>query len=383
LALEASRKGFNTEFEIDALFQIANSNGRLNNLDDAITNCMQAAQLAEEIDYRFAGHIKATLARLLRKAGRDDEVPKYSADAIEKFEEMGFEWLVAGADNEVASALLHSGSPEKSFEKAQEAFHLADYNENAREMDKAQFIMARSKNQLGEHAEALAIIEDMKARRNFGKRTKHKLRTDLEHVSALTGLMRGEEALKLVDKIVPVMKAYKFKHEVAEALALQARLYFFADNHLDAEQTAIEALMLTKEYGLDKLEVDVTYLLAACYELLGRPEDRAHYLQQITSNPLNVGYQEYWFAASELALHFALTANPDAAGTYIDLSQSGSPLVNDAVSAQCAEAQAILLGAAGQKVKAKNMAGKAMQTYLLSGNTGAATRVAQWVKNLG
>jgi hypothetical protein len=29
------------------------------------------------------------------------------------------------------------------------------------------------------------------------------------------------------------------------------------------------------------------------------------------------------------------------------------------------------------------MATKAMQTYLLSGNTGAATRVAQWVKTLG
>jgi hypothetical protein len=53
------------------------------------------------------------------------------------------------------------------------------------------------------------------------------------------------------------------------------------------------------------------------------------------------------------------------------------------VRAQSEEAQAVLLGAAGQKVKAKNMATKAMQTYLLSGNTGAATRVAQWVKTLG
>jgi len=297
---------------------------------------------------------------------------------------MGIEWLVASTDNEMASALLHSGSPEKSFEKAQEAFHLADYNENAREMDKAQFIMARSKNQLGEHADALAIIEDMKARRNFGKRTKHKLRTDLEHVTALTGLMRGEEALKLVDKIVPVMKTYKFKTEVAEALALQARLHLFADNHLDAEQTAIDALMLTKEYGLDKLQVEVTYLLSACYEVLERTDDRAACLQQITSNPLNVGYQEYWFSASELALHFAAAADVGAAQSYIDLIGSGdSPLINDAVRAQSEEAQAVLLGAAEQKIKAKNMATKAMQNYLLSGNTGAATRVAQWVKNLG
>ena len=180
------------------------------------------------------------------------------------------------------------------------------------------------------------------------------------------------------------MKTYKFKHEVPEALALQARLHFFADNALDAEQFAVEALTLAKAYELHALVIEVTYLLAACYEVLERTDDRAACLQQITSNPLNVGYQEYWFSASELALHFAAAGDVDAAQSYIDLIGSGeSPLINDAVRAQSEEAQAVLLGAAGQKVKAKNMATKAMQTYLLSGNTGAATRVAQWVKTLG
>jgi hypothetical protein len=117
--------------------------------------------------------------------------------------------------------------------------------------------------------------------------------------------------------------------------------------------------------------------------VLERTDDRAACLQQITSNPLNVGHQEYWFSASELALHFATAGDADAAQSYIDLIGTGnSPLINDAVRAQSEEAQAVLLGASGQKVKAKNMATKAMQTYLLSGNTGAATRVAQWVKTL-
>ena len=384
LAVDSARQSFNSNAEIDALHLCGIAQRSLKNYNLAADYFEQSLKLAVETDYRFVGQIKTDLARMLRKIGRDQEAEVLLIGATEDLQNNDFEGVVARTDNELASTLLNEGNAAEAFEKAKEAYHLADYNENPREVDRAQFLMARAKNKLGQHAEAITILEEMRTRKSYFKRAKHKVRTDLEFTQALAGAGRGAEAATLLAKIIPVMKTYKFKHEVPEALALQARLHFFADNALDAEQCAAEALTLAKAYELHALVIEVTYLLAACYEVLERTDDRAACLQQITSNPLNVGYQEYWFSASELALHFAAAGDVDAAQSYIDLIGSGnSPLINDAVRAQSEESQAVLLGAAGQKVKAKNMATKAMQTYLLSGNTGAATRVAQWVKTLG
>jgi hypothetical protein len=112
-----------------------------------------------------------------------------------------------------------------------------------------------------------------------------------------------------------------------------------------------------------------------------RLSDREALLQKITSDPFNETYQVYWYAASELALHFAFAGNTEAANSYIDLIKaSKSPMVNDAVQAQSLEAQAILLDAAGEKVKAKNARAKALQTYLIAGNSERATILANLLK---
>ncbi len=380
-ALKDAREGFNSELEIDALFSCGNMERRLRNYDEALGCYLSAVHLADESDYRNAGYIKTQLARLLRKMGRDEEAQQYAGDAAVEFEKYGFEWMVATSDNELANAMLHAGDLNMSFEKAKEAYHLADYNDNTREMDKAQFLMARAKNKMGQFAEAHKIIEEMKARPDFGKRIKHKVRTDLELATALAGMGRGEEAMKLLNKVVPVLKQKDLKVEVAEALAAQARMYFFVPNMLDCEQTAAEALKRAESLGVKSLVIEMTYLLAACYEIMERLGDREALLQKITSDPFNEKHQEYWFSASELALHFAVAGNAEAAQSYVDLIKaSKSPFVNDAVQAQSLEAQAILLDAAGEKVKAKNARAKAMQTYLIAGNPDRATALAKFLK---
>ena len=384
MAVDCARQSFNANAEIDALHLCGITQRSMKNYSAAADCFEQSLKLAAETDYRFIGQIKTDYARMLRKIGRDAEAETVLLGATQDLQDNDFEAVVPRTDNELASTLLNEGNATAAYEKAKEAYHLADYNDNAREVDRAQFLMARAKNKLGAHAEALSILEEMRGRKSFMKRAKHKVRTDLEYSQALAGVQRFAEASDLLAKIIPVMKVYKFKREVPEALTLQARLYFFADNPLDAEATAAEGLTLANEHGLTALAVELVYLMSACYEVLNRQDARVAQLQTITGNPLNVSHQEYWFAASELALHFATAGDTDAAQSYIDLIGSGnSPLINDAVRAQSDEAGAILLAAAGQKVKAKNLAAKAMQTYLLAANAGAATRVAQWVKDLG
>ena len=258
---------------------------------------------------------------------------------------------------------------------------MADYGENSREMDKAQFLMARAKNKLNKFGEALEIIEEMKSRPNFGKRIKHKVRTDLECITANAGLGRNDEAMKLLVKVVPVLKQKHLMVELAEATSIQARLYFYVPSMLDCEQSAVEARNMAEELGDKDLAIEMTYLLAACYELMERLSDREALLQKITNDPFNEKYQAYWYSASELALHFAFAGNTEAAKSYIDLIKaSKSPMVNDAVQAQSLEAQAILFDAAGEKVKAKNARAKAMQTYLIAGNSERATILANLLK---
>ena len=380
-AVESARACLNSEAEIDSLHMCGQSQRNLKNHSIAAEYYEQSLNLAVETEYRFVGQIKTDYARMLRKIGRAAEAEAILAGATRDLENNDFDGMVARTDNELASTLINEGNFEAAFEKAKEAFHLADYGENSREMDKAQFLMARAKNKLNKFAEALEIIEEMKSRPNFGKRIKHKVRTDLECITANAGLGRNDEAMKLLAKVLPVLKQKDMKMEVAEATAIQARLYFFMPNMLDCEQSAVQARNLADELGNKDLSIEMTYLLAACYELLERMSDREELLQKITSDPFNETYQVYWYAASELALHFAMLGNPEAAKSYVDLIKaSKSPLVNDAVLAQSFEAQAIMFDAAGEKTKAKNMRTKAMQTYLIAGNPDRATTLAAFLK---
>ena len=381
LAVEGARQSFNSNAEIDALHMCGQTQRNLKNHSMAAEFYEQSLKLALETEYRYVGQIKTDYARMLRKIGRAAEAEAILAGATKDLENNDYDGMVARTDNELASTLINEGNFEAAFDKAKEAFHLADYSENSREMDKAQFLMARAKNKLNKFGEALEIIEEMKSRSNFGKRIKHKVRTDLECITANAGLGRNDEAMKLLAKVLPVLKQKDMKLEVAEATAIQARLYFFVPNMLDCEQSAAQALKLAQELGDKDLVIEMTYLLAACYEILERMSDREELLQKITSDPFNETYQVYWYSASEHALHIAMLGNTEAEKSYVDLIKaSKSPLVNDAVQAQSFEAQAIMFDAAGERTKAKNMRTKAMQTYLIAGNPDRATTLATFLK---
>ena len=381
LAVEGARQSFNSSAEIDALHMCGQTQRSMKNHALAADYFEQSLKLAIETEYRFIGQIKTDYARMLRKIGRAAEAEAILAGATQDLENNDYDGMVARTDNELASTLINEGNFEAAYEKAKEAFHLADYSDNSREMDKAQFLMARAKNKMNQFAEALEIIEQMKSRPNFGKRIKHKVRTDLECITSNAGLGRNDEAMKLLVKVVPVLKQKHLSVELAEATAIQARLFFCVPNALDCEQSAVQARNLAEELGNKDLVIEMTYLLAACYEVMERLGDREALLQKITSDPFNEKHEEYWFSASELALHFAFAGNSEAAQSYIDLIKaSKSPFVNDAVQAQSLEAQAILLDAAGEKVKAKNARAKAMQTYLIAGNPDRATALAKFLK---
>jgi tetratricopeptide (TPR) repeat protein len=380
IAAECASKAMHVTGEIDAIYQVGTMNRRLKRYGEAADQLRRALELAESEQYRFVAHIKTDYARMLRKIGRSAEAEVLLAQATEHFQANGFESNVPRAENELASALFEESNIELSLAKATEAFHLANYNENEREIDRAQFIMARCNNQLGNFTEALRIIEEMKQRPSFRKRQKHKVRTDLEFARALVGLDRRGEAADLLSKLIPVMKTYKLHLEVADALRMQGHNLLVVGDPMDAQQVLAEAATLADEHDFESILLEATTLLAICFCLQGRPAEMIGEYEKVASNPLNYGRLEFWMAAGELALHYARLGDVEVANRYVNAIKSApSEQLTKHFKAQSQEARAVMLMAEGNKVKAKNLANKAMANYLLDDRIEDAQRCASMV----
>ncbi len=380
IAAECASKAMHVTGEIDAIYQVGTMNRRLKRYGEAADQLRRALELAESEQYRFVAHIKTDYARMLRKIGRSAEAEVLLAQAAEHFQSHGFESNVPRAENELASALLEESNIPLSLAKATEAFHLANYNENEREIDRAQFIMARCNNQLGNFTEALRIIEEMKQRPSFRKRQKHKVRTDLEFARALVGLDRRGEAAELLGKLIPVMKTYKLHQEVADALRMQGHNLLVVGDPMDAQQVLAEAATLADEHDFESILLEATTLLAICFGIQGRPAEMIAEYEKVASNPLNMGRIEFWMAAGEIALHYARLGDVEVANRYVNAIKSApSEQLTKHFKAQSQEARAVMLMAEGNKVKAKNLANKAMANYLLDDRIEDAQRCASMV----
>ena len=380
IAAECASKAMHVTGEIDAIYQVGTMNRRLKRYGEAADQLRRALELAESEQYRFVAHIKTDYARMLRKIGRSAEAEVLLAQATEHFQANGFESNVPRAENELASALFEESNIELSLAKATEAFHLANYNENEREIDRAQFIMARCNNQLGHFTEALRIIEEMKQRPSFRKRQKHKVRTDLEFARALVGLDRRGEAAELLGKLIPVMKTYKLHLEVADALRMQGHNLLVVGDPMDAQQVLAEAATLADEHDFESILLESTTLLAICFGIQGRPAEMIAEYEKVASNPLNMGRIEFWMAAGEIALHYARLGDVEVANRYVNAIKSApSEQLTKHFKAQSQEARAVMLMAEGNKVKAKNLANKAMANYLLDDRIEDAQRCASMV----
>ena len=383
-AAENARKAMNGTIEIDAIHLCGTMQRRMKNYSAAADHFGHAANLAVEENYRFVAHIQADYARMLRKIGRTQEAEVLLAEAQQHFMANGFETNVPRVENELASALFDDSNIQLSLEKATEAYHLAKYDENSREVDRAQFLMARCYNQMGNFIEAHKILVEMKARNSFKKRQKHKARTDLELARTLAGLERCQDSADILANLIPVLKIHKLEEEVAEALRLQGQNLMLVGEPLEAEQVLAEAIALAESLDLDQIQLEATTMLAVNYEILGRHETAVEQYELIASNPLNMGRLEFWIAAGELALHYGKAGNSDVANRYIAaITNAPEGAVSVGIIGQSQEAQYWLLLGQGQKVKAKNMANKAMTNYLLGDRANDAARLAVLIRDLG
>ncbi|CAB4616263.1 unannotated protein [freshwater metagenome] len=85
-------------------------------------------------------------------------------------------------------------------------------------------------------------------------------------------------------------------------------------------------------------------------------------------------------AAGELALHYARLGDVEVANRYVNAIKSApSEQLTKHFKAQSQEARAVMLMAEGNKVKAKNLANKAMANYLLDDRIEDAQRCASMV----
>jgi len=153
---------------------------------------------------------------------------------------------------------------------------------------------------------------------------------------------------------------------------------------LEAEQVLAEAIALADTLDLDQLQLEATTLLAITYELLDRHQAKVEQYEIIASNPLNMGRLEFWMAAGELGLHYGKAGNSEVAERYISaITNAPEGSVSAGIIGQSQEAQYWLLLGRGEKVKAKNMANKAMVNFLLDDRAIDASRLAVLIRDLG
>ena len=96
-----------------------------------------------------------------------------------------------------------------------------------------------------------------------------------------------------------------------------------------------------------------------------------------------MGRLEFWMAAGELGLHYGKAGNSAVADRYITaITNAPEESVSAGIIGQSQEAQYWMLLGQGQKLKAKNMANKAMVNYLLDDRASDASRLAVLIRDL-
>jgi tetratricopeptide (TPR) repeat protein len=118
--IDQARKAMHTKGEIDGLSGCASMCRRMKRYNEAADFLKDAVALGIETDYRMLGHLKADLARMLRKSGELEAAEQLLREAQETFMQNGFENIVPRVENELASTLFDEANVELSLAKATE-----------------------------------------------------------------------------------------------------------------------------------------------------------------------------------------------------------------------------------------------------------------------
>jgi tetratricopeptide (TPR) repeat protein len=309
--------------------------------------------------------LQGEYGRFLRKQGDLVSARKYLELAVES--EDGYQSALASS--ELVTVLLKLGEPAKALEVARETFSLAEYNEDERMKNKAAFGISKALLGMGNAEAALKEIDALDLERFTS--VKHKVRFDLIRAEALAGLEREEEALKIYARAIPALRKLKLWDTLGQALADRAFLHYEMDNMLDCEEDTAASLEAYVKAENDERISSARLLMAGLLAKKGDWAGVEHLTGLVVDNVLQMFASWYPTALGLCALAKAKLGKSVEALVLADRLFENKHLV-PSVAGNGYHAQAIAIGG----VKGKNLAVKAMKSYLAGGEVALATEVS-------
>ena len=350
---DAGKRSFRADLEIDHLAFAARAYLQLGDVAAVRRNFELAISLSVESESRTIAMLYGEYGRFLRKQGDVVSARKYLELAVDSEDE--YQWALASS--ELVTLLLQVGEPGRALEVAREIYSLAEYNEDERMKNKASFGIAKALLGMGNASAALDSVNALDL--NQFTSVKHKVRFDLIRASALVGLEREEEALKIYARAIPMLRKLKLWDTLGSALSDRAFLHWEMENRLDCEEDTIAAISAYEKAG-NAEEVSRAQLGLA--DLLSKKGDWTgveYYSGLVIDNVLQMFATWYPSALALCALAKAKLGKNDEALELASRLFESKNLVS-CVAAQGYHAQAIVIGG----VKGKNLAVKAMKGYL-------------------
>jgi tetratricopeptide (TPR) repeat protein len=369
----ASREGA-TESEVEILHSMALIYNDRKDRTNALNYYKMAYELGLSIGHPWVRFMANDYARALRKAGQAESALEFLSERRVGAQASGDDFPLVMSDAEMAPVLIEKGEYQAAYDIALEAFKVASYVEAPREIDRTQFHMVRALNLLGRYAEALQNAEELKGRKRYRAKVKHKLRVDLEVARALAGLGDASGALEVYNKVIPLFEAFTLRELATQAAFEAAGGYLTAGNDLDAE-VLLHKVIAT---GSSLLALESSVLLGAIYESRESWGSVVSAYEPLVSDPTN--QFSLWFPSVLQSLAMAylrldrISDAETAAIAVIESKVDPSLCKGDAWYVR-----STLALAAGDRAAAGRYGRKALKAYLLAGDTSRAAFLAEYL----
>ena len=358
---DAGKRSFRADLEVDHLAFAARAYIQVGDVAAVRRNYELAINLASESLSWNLPMLQAEYGRFLRKQGDLVQARKFLETAVSS----DFEFPYTMASSELITVLLSAGEADSALTVARELHSYSSYTDDERMKNKAAYGIAKALIGMGNFAAALKELDGLEPGRAS---VKHKVRIDLLRAQALMGLDDYDSALVIFSQAIPLMSKYKLWEAKGDALVSRSQCHWELGNALDAE---IDVAASIDAYAMGGLDAAVSSSRLKLASLLAKKGDWAGVSVEagaVVDNVLQMFSP--WYPAA-LALSALAQAQLGFGSAALELC-SQLFAVKDlpaGVAARGYHAQALALGG----VKGRNLAAKAMKSYLAAGLVDEAT----------
>ena len=333
-----------------------------------------AYQLALVVAPMQAKSLANNLARAWRKVGNYEGAAELIRASVAEGRATGDDAPIVMGDQELASILMEQGKYQEALDAATEAFNIASYVDVPREAERAQYNMARALNLLERYAEALVALKEIKAKKRYRSKVKHRLRVDLEIAKAESGLGNYSVAADIYKSIIPLFDSFSVPATAVETMFYSAMNFMSMGNDLDAELMLVACMERLGDAKLPDMALNVSVLLGSIYESRSAWDQVISIYSPLVSDPTNQFSTWYPSMLSSLAMAYLKTGRKEDADSAAAAVISGGLALDPGLN--LGDAYAVRAACADSVAAARRFGRKAIKAYLAEGLNSQAAELS-------